>query len=192
MNRNTRTVIVLGVATVVALLASFGVYQAIRSIPERRVEIATTFAVVAAAELPVGTLLTKDSVKLVAWPAQTPLQGGFSNVDEVVNRGLIATVVENEPLSESKLAAKDTGAGLPPSITPGMRAISVKVNDLAPGRWRTLPWDALVAFLACLVVGATAAVPAQRAAVARNRRWLLVVMAALLLSAIAIGVALAL
>jgi pilus assembly protein CpaB len=130
MNRNTRTVIVLGVATVVALLASFGVYQAIRSIPERRVEIATKFAVVAAAELPVGTLLTRDSVKLVAWPAQTPLQGGFSNVDEVVNRGLIATVVENEPLSESKLAAKDAGAGLPPSITPGMRAISVKVNEV--------------------------------------------------------------
>lgn len=130
MNRNTRTMIVLGVATVVAGLASFGVYQAIRSIPERRVEIATKFAVVAATELPIGTLLTRDSVKLVAWPAQTPLQGGFSSVDEVVDRGLIASVVENEPLSESKLAAKAAGAGLPPSITPGMRAISVKVNEV--------------------------------------------------------------
>jgi pilus assembly protein CpaB len=130
MNRNTRTIIVLGVATIVAGLASFGVYQAIRSIPERRVEIATKYAVVAAAEMPVGTLLTRDSVKLVAWPAQTPLQGGFSNVDDVVDRGLIANVVENEPLSESKLASKAAGAGLPPTITPGMRAISVKVNEV--------------------------------------------------------------
>jgi pilus assembly protein CpaB len=130
MNRNTRTVIVLGVATVVAGLASLGVYRAIQSIPERRVEIATKYAVVAAAEMPIGTLLTRDSVKLVAWPAQTPLQGGFSNVDEVVDRGLIAGVVENEPLSESKLASKEAGAGLPPSITPGMRAISVKVNEV--------------------------------------------------------------
>ena len=130
MNRNTRTMIVLGVATVVAGLASFGVLQAIRSIPERRVEIATKYAVVAASELPIGTLLTRDSVKLVAWPAQTPLQGGFSNVDEVVDRGLIAGVVENEPLSESKLAPKASGAGLPPSIAPGMRAISVKVNEV--------------------------------------------------------------
>jgi pilus assembly protein CpaB len=130
MNRNTRTVIVLGVATVVAGLASFGVYQAIQSIPERRVEIATKFAVVAATEMPVGTLLTRESVKLVAWPAQTPLQGGFANIDDVVDRGLIAGVVENEPLSESKLASKAAGAGLPPSITPGMRAISVKVNEV--------------------------------------------------------------
>jgi pilus assembly protein CpaB len=130
MNRNTRTMIVLGVATVVAGLASFGVLQAIRSIPERRVEIATKHAVVAAGELPIGTLLTRDSVKLVAWPAETPLQGGFSSVDEVVDRGLIAGVVENEPLSESKLAPKASGAGLPPSIAPGMRAISVKVNEV--------------------------------------------------------------
>jgi pilus assembly protein CpaB len=130
MNRNTRTMIVLGVATVVAGLASFGVLQAIRSIPERRVEIATKYAVVAAREIPIGTMLTRDSVKLVAWPAQTPLQGGFSNVDEVIDRGLIAGVVENEPLSESKLAPKASGAGLPPSIAPGMRAISVKVNEV--------------------------------------------------------------
>ena len=130
MNRNTRTVIVLGVATVVAGLASFGVYLAIQSIPERRVEIATKFAVVAATEMPVGTLVTRESVKLVAWPAQTPLQGGFANVDDVVDRGLIAGVVENEPLNESKLASKAAGAGLPPTITPGMRAISVKVNEV--------------------------------------------------------------
>ena len=130
MNRNTRTFIVLGVATVVAGLASVGVYQAIRSIPERQVEIATKHAVVAAAELPIGTLLTRDNVKVVAWPAQTPLQGGFSSVDEVVDRGLIAGVVENEPLSENKLASKAAGAGLPPTITPGMRAISVKVNEV--------------------------------------------------------------
>jgi pilus assembly protein CpaB len=69
-------------------------------------------------------------VKLVDWPAQSPLNGGFSSVDEVVNRGLIAPVVENEPLTETKLAPKDSGAGLPPTISPGMRAMSVKVNEV--------------------------------------------------------------
>jgi pilus assembly protein CpaB len=130
MNRQRRTFIVMLVAVGAAGLASFGVYRAIASIPERRVEIATKFAVVAAVPMPVGTLLTRDSVKLVAWPAQTPLQGGFSNVDDVLDRGLIASVVENEPISESKLAPKEAGAGLPPTITKGMRAISVKVNEV--------------------------------------------------------------
>ena len=48
----------------------------------------------------------------------------------MVNRGLIATVGENEPLTETKLAPLEAGAGLPPSIPPGMRAISVKVNEV--------------------------------------------------------------
>jgi pilus assembly protein CpaB len=130
MNRDVRTFVVLGVALIAASLASYGVYQAISRIPERRVEIATRYAVVAAAQLPVGTLITRDSVKLVPWPEKNPLQGGFSKIDDVVDRGLIAAVVENEPLTENKLASKEAGAGLPPTIEPGMRAISVKVNEV--------------------------------------------------------------
>jgi pilus assembly protein CpaB len=130
MNRQTRTLVVLIVAVVTATLASYAVYRAIGRIPVRTVEVPTTFAVVAAKSMPMGTLVTKDSVKLVAWPARTPLAGGFSSIDGVVDRGLIAAVEENEPLSESKLAPKEAGAGLPPSIPPGMRAMSVKVNEV--------------------------------------------------------------
>ena len=130
MNRGTRTLIVLTVAVIAAAAASYGVYTAIRNIPERRVEIATRNAVVAKVKLEVGTLLTSDVVKVVPWPEKTPVQGGFADIALVVDRGLIAGVVENEPITESKLASKEAGAGLPPTITPGMRAISVKVNEV--------------------------------------------------------------
>ena len=130
MNRQRRTLIVLVIAVGAAAIASYGVYAAIASIPERQVEIATRQAVVASTELPLGTLLTAESVKLVDWPERTPIQGGFASVEEVVDRGLIVSVVENEPLTESKLASREAGAGLPPTITPGMRAMSVKVNEV--------------------------------------------------------------
>jgi pilus assembly protein CpaB len=130
MNRQTRTLIVVAVALVAAGVSAYGVYAAISRIPVRTVEIATNHAVVAAKGMPSGTLLTKDSVKLVAWPTQTPLAGGFDNVEVVLERGLIAAVVENEPITEIKLAPKEAGAGLPPSIPPGMRAMSVKVNEV--------------------------------------------------------------
>ena len=39
-------------------------------------------------------------------------------------------IAANEPITEPKLAAKGAGAGLPPTIPPGMRAISVKVNEV--------------------------------------------------------------
>ena len=130
MNRGTRTLVVLAVAVIAAGAASYGVYAAIRSIPERRVEIATRYAVVAKTALPIGERLTAEVVKLIPWPEAAPLQGGFTEVAQVLDRGLISAVVENEPLTESKLAAKGAGAGLPPTIEPGMRAISIKVNDV--------------------------------------------------------------
>jgi pilus assembly protein CpaB len=130
MNRGTRTLIVLVVAVIAAAAASYGVYTAIRSIPERRVEISTRKAVVAATKIAVGQRLTSDLVRVVDWPEKTPVQGGFSDVAEVLDRGLIAGVVENEPITESKLAAKGTGVGLPPTIVEGMRAISIRVNEV--------------------------------------------------------------
>jgi pilus assembly protein CpaB len=87
-------------------------------------------SVVAAHALPLGTRLTKDHVKLVTWPAESPVPGAFSSVDNVLNRGVITAVAQNEPLTESKLAPLESGAGLPPSIPEGMRAISVKVNEV--------------------------------------------------------------
>jgi pilus assembly protein CpaB len=130
MNRNTRTTVVVAIAVLVAALASFGVYRAIQSMPVRQVEVRSLYQVVAATDLPMGTMITKDQVKLVAWPASSPVNKGFTTIESVVNRGLVDSVAANEPLTETKLASLEAGAGLPPSITEGMRAVSVKVNEV--------------------------------------------------------------
>jgi pilus assembly protein CpaB len=130
MKRQTRTLIVVGLAIVTAGLASFAVYEVLSRMPVRQVEIATRSAVVATKAMPVGTRLTQDDVKVVPWPAKTPISGGFTDAKEVVDRGLVAAVVENEPISDSKLAPANAGAGLLPTIQPGMRAVSVRVNEV--------------------------------------------------------------
>jgi pilus assembly protein CpaB len=139
MNRNTRTLIVVAIAIVLAGAASFGVYRAIERIPVREVEVAHHQAVVARRALPLGAMLTKEDVKLVAWPSSDPLPGGFTKVEDVLDRGLIVPILENEPLSESKLAPTEAGAGLPPTIPAGMRAISVKVNEVIGVAGFTVP-----------------------------------------------------
>jgi pilus assembly protein CpaB len=118
------------VAVAVASGASYFVYRAVASIPVREVEVKSYYVAVAAKPLPVGTMISPADVKLVAWPAASPVAGGYSKVEEVTNRGLIASVVENEPLTSTKLAVVEAGAGLPPTIATGMRAISVKVNEV--------------------------------------------------------------
>jgi hypothetical protein len=59
---------------------------------------------------------------------RAPGAGRFRR-SKVVDRGGCAGV-ENEPLSGNNLASRDAGVGLPPTIPPGMRAISVKVNEV--------------------------------------------------------------
>lgn len=130
MNRNRRTIFVLTVALVTATIASAGVYRAVGRIPVREVEVAHHFVVLAARSLPLGTRLERADVKLVAWPSSSPLPGAFTRVEEVAGRGLVAAVSENEPILESRLAPAAAGAGLSPAIPPGLRAISIKVNEV--------------------------------------------------------------
>lgn len=130
MTRGTRNLLVIVLAVAVAALASFAIYRTVQTMPVREVEVAHAYAVVAVKSLPVGTLISKDDVTLVAWPARNPVKDGFTAVNPVVGRGLVVAVAENEPITESKLAPREAGAGLPPTITPGMRAISVKVNEV--------------------------------------------------------------
>jgi pilus assembly protein CpaB len=130
MNRRNRTIIVLLVAIGLASSATYFVYRAIARIPVRQVEVASVHVAVAAENLPLGTRLTKEHVKLVGWPSSSPVDGSFSSAENLVGRGLIQPVRANEPLTENKLAPIEAGAGLPPSIPPGMRALSVRVNDV--------------------------------------------------------------
>jgi pilus assembly protein CpaB len=130
MNRRSRTLIVVGLAILLATLASYGVYRAIQQIPVREVEVATYHVVVANETLPAGALIGAHQVGLAPWPAGTPVEGGFQSVEEVVGRGLVSTVVKNEPITNNRLASKEAGGGLPPLILPGMRAVSVRVNDV--------------------------------------------------------------
>jgi pilus assembly protein CpaB len=130
MSRSARTALVIVVATVMASIATYGVYLAVSRIPVREVEVASTKIVVAVGTRPTGTQLQDKDLKLVAWPTSSPVPGSFTKFEDVVRRGLVAGVVENEPITESKLAPLSSGAGLPPTIPPGMRAMSVRVDDV--------------------------------------------------------------
>lgn len=86
--------------------------------------------VVAAKDMPLGTVLRAEDVRVIDWPDKA-VPAGFAAVpSEVVGRGLITAVAANEPLLSSKLASKEAGGGLPIVIPEGMRGVSVKVNEV--------------------------------------------------------------
>jgi pilus assembly protein CpaB len=128
MNRRTRHIVVLAVAVITASLASLGVYRMTAGLP--RSGASQVSVVVATRALAIGTLLTENDVKVVAWPAGSQVPGAIASAGEVVNRGLLTAVLQNEPITTNKVAAAHAGGGLPPAIPPGMRAMSVKVDDV--------------------------------------------------------------
>jgi pilus assembly protein CpaB len=130
MDRNTRTLIVVLVALVAASAASYGVYRAIGRPTVKEVEVAHTFVVVAARTIPVGVRVAAADLKVIPWPEKAPVPGSFPKIDPIVGRGAVTQILENEPVTETKLASLEGGAGLPVTIPQGMRAISVRVNEV--------------------------------------------------------------
>ena len=130
MKKQHRTLIVVVVAVMTASVASFGMYLALQRLGVREVEVAHTQVVVAAQTITMGTRLHANHLRVVDWPSRNQVPGAFNDPKKLIDRGVIVPVAENEPITESKVASLEAGAGLPPVIPEGMRAISVKVNEV--------------------------------------------------------------
>jgi pilus assembly protein CpaB len=130
MKKQHRTLVVVFVAILTAAAASFGMYRAVQRLGVREVEVAHTQVVVAAETVTMGTRLNEKQLKVVDWPSRNPIEGAFSDPKKLVDRGVIGPIAKNEPITDGKIASLEAGAGLPPVIPEGMRAISVKVNEV--------------------------------------------------------------
>jgi pilus assembly protein CpaB len=134
-----RVFIVLALAVAAGGTFAFGTYRYMQNVPARTVEVPTSKVVVAAGDLQLGAELKNTDLKTIQWPSGNVPEGSFANPDELVGRGLVMPVVQNEPFLPSKLAPKEAGAGLPPVIAPGYRALSVRVNDVVGVAGYVLP-----------------------------------------------------
>jgi pilus assembly protein CpaB len=57
-------------------------------------------------------------------------KGVILNRKDAVGRGVVSNLYEGEPVLDSRLAAIGSGGGLAATISPGMRALAVKVDDV--------------------------------------------------------------
>ena len=125
-----RVLMVFVLAITAGGVLAFGTYNYTQHTPTRTVTIPTRPVVVAAADLDVGATLTREDVKIIDWPANAVPAGAITDPKDAVGRGLILPVIQWEPLLPNKLASTEAGGGLPPAIPPGLRAVSVRVNEV--------------------------------------------------------------
>src|SRR2546427_659688 len=126
-----RFLTVLAMSVVLALVVSAIFYQvSARGAHARPKQVETRDLVTAAQPLPVGSTVDRAQLKLVKIPADLFPHGGFSKLEDVIDRPVISNVLLDEPVFEGRLAARGSGLGLAPIIPPGMRAVSVRVNEV--------------------------------------------------------------
>ncbi|MDP1630799.1 MAG: Flp pilus assembly protein CpaB [Caulobacter sp.] len=99
-----------------------------------------------------GQPLEAKNLTVIKMPADSVPEGAYSRIDQVVGLDggapvTLTALVAHEPILPSKVS----GAGAKPSvaatISPGMRAYTIKVNDVAGGGGHVLPGDRVDVFL---------------------------------------------
>lgn len=129
----TRTIVIIGIAILLALLASVGIYRYLsekgRLAEEARLQ--TVGIVVAVVEIPLGTTINANQVAVTAWPKDLYPKDSFADPKLVVGRAVKRDFLRGEPIIESKLVPSGKGGGLLSLIVPeGKRAFSLRVNEV--------------------------------------------------------------
>lgn len=84
---------------------------------------------VAAHDLQVGALIRDGDVTEISWPGVIPAQA-VQKREDVIGRGVVSPIYQNEPFLEARLAPKGAGAGLASTIPIGMRAVALRVDEV--------------------------------------------------------------
>ena len=119
------------------VLGAFGAALVYRQLQALRSEIEaakqpaapTVDVVVAAEEIPLGTRLEPKLVKVVPWPQNIVPEGAINDPKGVEESVARVTIYKDQPLTSSQLLTR-TGGLLPMMIPEGMRAMSVRVDDV--------------------------------------------------------------
>jgi len=146
------TLVMIGFAVLFGLLAVF-IARAwlnsqeemrMRSLQAQKKPLTTKTIVVAAKPLRYGMELTADSLREIPWSQDAVPKGAFNSISEILVGGkrVVLTPVEaNEPV----LALKITGAGqratLSSLVQDGMKAVTIRVNDVEGVGGFVLPGD---------------------------------------------------
>lgn len=128
MNRS-RLLFIGFVALALGAFVSFVVYKNLQAKSSGGNEPGVD-VIVAANDMQVGAKVEDKDVRSVKVPGSVAPPNYFRSKSQIIGRGVILPIQRGEFILPSKLAAENAGSGLPSLIPPGMRAVSVRVNEV--------------------------------------------------------------
>jgi pilus assembly protein CpaB len=116
-------------ALALGAFVSFSVYRTLQARTATNNEPGAD-VLVAANDIAVGTKLDDRDLKVIKLPTSGIPPNTFSRKSQVIGRGVIVPINRGEFILPNKMAGENAGSGLPGLIPPGMRAVSVRVNEV--------------------------------------------------------------
>jgi pilus assembly protein CpaB len=126
--RNKRLLFVLAGAVVFGLVAAVSVSRYLsnaQATPRNMQNV-----VVAKVDIPLGTQVVAEQLMKVQYPSNAVPDGVFDAEEKVVGRVVVTNLAAREPITDFKLAAEGSAAGLSAVIPEGYRAMTVKVDEV--------------------------------------------------------------
>jgi len=121
--------LMIGVLAIAAgLLVALYVYKNLQ--PRTGVPADVAQVMVAANDLQVGARVEERDIKVIQIPSSDLPPGAPRRKADVIGRGVILPIPKGAFILPQNLAGENAGAGLPALIPPGMRAVSVRVNEV--------------------------------------------------------------
>ena len=128
MNR-TRLLLIGALALGLGIVVSMLVYKNLQ-IRSGALSEPGTEVIVAASDLQVGTRVEEHDIKVIRIPQSDLPPGAPRRRADVLGHGVIIPISKGEFILSNQLAGENAGSGLPALIPPGMRAVSVRVNEV--------------------------------------------------------------
>jgi len=126
-----RFLMVLGVSLVFALVVSSIFYQMTSRASGKKSEVTELKdLVISTGPLTVGRSVKAADIKVIKVPSAQFPKGAFSKPEDVLDRPVVSNILPEEPVLDGRLAQRGSGVGLAPVIPVGMRAVTVRVNDV--------------------------------------------------------------
>jgi pilus assembly protein CpaB len=124
-----RTVLLFVLALVFGGLAALVAYQrSTRSAAEAAAN--SRLVVVAAIDIEYGAKITPEMLRQVPWPVSAMPEGAILQPTDAVGKVASATIIKGEPITSRRAVESLGGSSLASLITPGKRAMTVRVNDV--------------------------------------------------------------
>lgn len=130
-----QSMIALGVALVLGILAVYFANVFLTGKEAKAVQGGTTRVAVAAVPLAYGTDITPDKIRFVDFPNTSIPAGAFTNAAQLMPAGkkrvALLPISINEPILSSKVSGEGQGASIAFLLPDGMRATTVRTNEVA-------------------------------------------------------------